>query len=82
METAKLPRYYFDLKREHKNAVKGESSWTPATSLILGLAEALKYIQSFGPGAEGMAQLVGNAQHLAAATREACMALEIGRAHV
>ncbi|MEQ1946879.1 MAG: alanine--glyoxylate aminotransferase family protein [Bryobacteraceae bacterium] len=75
METAKLPRYYFDLKREQKNAVKGESSWTPATSLILGLAEALKYIQSFGPGADGMAKLVGNAQHLAAATREACTAL-------
>src|SRR5665213_506815 len=34
METAKLPRYYFDLRREKKNAVKGESSWTPATSLI------------------------------------------------
>jgi len=42
MESAKLPRYYFDLRREKKNAAKGESSWTPATSLILGLAEVLK----------------------------------------
>jgi len=70
MESAKLPRYYFDLRREKKNAAKGESSWTPATSLILGLAEVLKYIQTLG-----MDQLVDNAQQLAAATRAACGAL-------
>jgi len=75
METAKLPRYYFDLKREKKNAVKGESSWTPATALILGLAEVLKYIQTLAPGEQGMAKLVENAQQLAAATRVACKAL-------
>jgi aspartate aminotransferase-like enzyme len=70
METARLPRYYFDLRREKKNAAKGESSWTPATSLILGLAEVLKYIKTLG-----MDNLVDNAQQLAAATRAACMAL-------
>src|SRR3982750_1093547 len=36
-ETATLPHYYFDFKKEKKNADKGESSWTPATSLILAL---------------------------------------------
>jgi len=75
METAKLPRYYFDLRREKKNAVKGESSWTPATSLILGLAEVLKYIETLGPGRQGMDKLVENAQHLAAGTRQAATAL-------
>jgi len=70
MDSAKLPRYYFDLRREKKNAAKGESSWTPATSLILGLAEVLKYIQILG-----MDQLIDNAQQLAAATRAACSAL-------
>jgi aspartate aminotransferase-like enzyme len=75
METAKLPRYYFDLRREQKNAVKGESSWTPATSLILGLAEVLKYIETFGPGKQGLDKLVENAQHLAAATRLAATTL-------
>jgi len=75
METAKLPRYYFDLRREWKNALKGESSWTPATSLILGLAEVLKYIQTFGQGKQGLDKLVDNAQHLAAATRAACSTL-------
>ena len=62
METAKLPHYYFDLRREKKNAAKGESAWTPATSLILALAEVLRFVKALG-----MNRLVENAQHLAAA---------------
>jgi aspartate aminotransferase-like enzyme len=69
-ETAKLPKYYFNLKKEKKNAASGESSWTPAISLLLALAEALKYIKSLG-----MDKLVANAQLLAKATREAVTAL-------
>ncbi len=69
-ESATAPRYYFDLKKERKNAAGGESSWTPNTSLLLALAEALKYIQSIG-----MDKLVENAQMLAHATREAMKAL-------
>ena len=48
METAKLPRYYFNLKKEKKNAASGESAWTPNTALILGFAEALKFIKQLG----------------------------------
>ena len=66
-----LPHFYFNLKKEAKNAAAGESSWTPATSLILALAEALKYIKSIG-----MDKLIENAQLLAAATRKA--AVELG----
>lgn len=69
-ETAKLPRYYFNLKREKKSAAGGESSWTPNTSLLLALAEALKYVKSVG-----MDKLVENAQMLAKATRAAVTAL-------
>ncbi len=69
-ETSKLPRYYFNLKKEKKNAAGGESSWTPNTSLVLALAEALKYVKSLG-----MDKLVANAQQLAAATRSAAGAL-------
>ncbi len=69
-ETSGLPHYYFDLKKEKKNADKGESSWTPATALILAMGEALKYIKQIG-----MANLVENAQMLARATREAVKAL-------
>ncbi|MBV8827659.1 MAG: alanine--glyoxylate aminotransferase family protein [Acidobacteriaceae bacterium] len=60
------PRYYFDLKKEKKNAASGESGWTPNTSLLLAFAEALKYIKTLG-----MDKLVANAQLLAKATREA-----------
>jgi aspartate aminotransferase-like enzyme len=70
METAKLPRYYFDLKREKKYAASGESAWTASTALMLALNEALQYIKSIG-----MAKLIDNAEQLARATREACRAL-------
>jgi aspartate aminotransferase-like enzyme len=69
-ETSKLPRYYFNLKREKKSAAGGESSWTPNTALLLALAEALKYVKSIG-----MDKLVENAQMLAKATRAAVTAL-------
>jgi aspartate aminotransferase-like enzyme len=68
--TATLPHFYFDLKKEKKNGDAGESSWTPATSLILALGEALKYIKKVG-----MPNLIENAQLLATATRAAAAAL-------
>jgi aspartate aminotransferase-like enzyme len=70
METAKLPRYYFDLKREKKYAASGESAWTASTALMLALNESLQYIKSVG-----MAKLIDNAEQLARATREACSVL-------
>jgi aspartate aminotransferase-like enzyme len=69
-ETASLPHYYFNLKKEKKSGDAGESSWTPATSLILALGEALKYIKKIG-----MANLIVNAQLLARATRDASQEL-------
>jgi aspartate aminotransferase-like enzyme len=65
-ETATLPHFYFNLKKEKKSGDAGESSWTPATSLILALAEALRYVKQLG-----MADLIDNAQLLAKATRAA-----------
>ena len=65
-ETAKLPHYYFNLKKEKKSGDAGESSWTPSTALILALGEALKYVKQVG-----MANLIENAQLLARATRAA-----------
>jgi len=65
-ETADLPHYYFDLRKEKKSADKGESSWTPSTALLLALSAALGYIKQIG-----MDKLIENAQLLARATREA-----------
>jgi len=69
-ETANLPHFYFNLKKEKKSGDAGESSWTPSTALILALAEALKYVKQIG-----MAHLIENAQLLARATRAAAQRL-------
>src|SRR5215469_13789212 len=69
-ETAGLPHFYFNFKKEKKSGDAGESSWTPSTALILALAEALKYVKQIG-----MARLVENAEMLASATRAAVNAL-------
>ncbi|MFZ1014492.1 MAG: alanine--glyoxylate aminotransferase family protein [Terracidiphilus sp.] len=77
MEKAKNPRYYFDLRKERKNAVKGESAYTPAVALVAGLGAALDYIagQAGGDLEKGRIALVDNAQTNAAATRAGLVAL-------
>jgi len=77
METSKNPRYYFDLRKERKNAVKGESAYTPAVALVAGLGAALDYIagQAGGGLVYGRTALVNNAQVNAAATRAGLVAL-------
>ena len=69
-ENAKQGYFYFDLQKHRGAAETGESPFTPATSLMLGLDETLRYIREVGP-----ANLVENAQLLARATRDAAAAL-------
>lgn len=77
METSKAPRFYFDLRKERKNAQKGESAYTPAVSLIAGLSAAFDYIaaQAGGDLEKGRRALVNNAEVNAAATRAGLTAL-------
>jgi len=77
MESAKNPRYYFDLRKERKNGAKGESSYTPSTALVAALAAAMDYIRDQGAGdlAVGRKLLVDNAETAAAMTRAAAKAL-------
>ena len=77
MEKTKSPRYYFDLRKERKAAEKGETSYTPATSLFAGLASALDYVRQMGDGelAAGRDALVANAELCAAMTRAGVQAL-------
>ena len=77
MEKSKNPRYYFDLRKERKNATKGESAYTPAVALIAGLGAALDYIagQAGGDLEKGRIALIDNAQVNAAATRAGLVAL-------
>jgi aspartate aminotransferase-like enzyme len=77
METTTSPRYYFDLRKERKAAAKGESAYTPATSLFAALGAALEFIRSMGNGdlAKGREALVDNAELCAAMTRAGAQAV-------
>jgi len=77
METAKSPRFYFDLRKERKAAAKAETAYTPATSLFAGLAAALDYVRQTGDGnlAAGRDALIANAELCAAMTRAGVEAL-------
>jgi aspartate aminotransferase-like enzyme len=77
MEATKSPRYYFDLRKERKSAAKGESAYTPATSLFAALGAALDYVRQMGNGnlAAGREDLVNNAELAAEMTRVGAQAL-------
>ncbi|HEX9102165.1 MAG TPA: alanine--glyoxylate aminotransferase family protein [Polyangia bacterium] len=69
-ESADLPRFYCDLKREKKAQAGGETAWTPAITLTVGLAEALRMIKE-----EGLQKCFARHARLAEATRRAFVAL-------
>jgi aspartate aminotransferase-like enzyme len=77
METTTSPRYYFDLRKERRAAVKAETAYTPSTALFAGLAAALDYLRQTGEGnlAAGRDSLIANAEHCAAMTRAGVEAL-------
>src|SRR3989475_6031103 len=77
METAKNPRYYFDFRKERKSAAKGETAYTPATSLFAALGAALDFIRQMGNGdlTAGRDALVDNAELAAEMTRAGVKAL-------
>lgn len=77
MESSKSPRFYFDLRKERKSAAKGETAYTPATSLFAALGAALEFIRQMGGGdlAKGRENLVDNAELCAEMTRAGVQAL-------
>ena len=77
MEATRSPRYYFDLRKERKAAAKGESAFTPATSLIAALGAALDFVRHTGHGdlVAGRVALIDNAEVCAEMTRAASQAL-------
>lgn len=70
VEKSACPKYYLDLKKEKKNLAKGQTSYTPAVSLIVGLNETLKMIRE-----EGLTNVFKRHSKLADAARSACEAL-------
>ena len=70
VERSDLPKFYFDFKKELKNAQKNQNAFTPAISLFVGLRESLKLIQR-----EGLEAVFRRHEILAEATRAAIKAL-------
>ena len=83
MEATYNPRYYFDLRKERKNAKNGESAYTPAVALIAALGAALDYIAGqaatpenpAGSLVQGRRMIIENAETIAAMPRAAVTAL-------
>jgi len=77
METTTSPRFYFDLRKERKSAAKGETAYTPATSLFAAMGAAFEFIRGMGNGdlAKGRDVLVNNAELCAEMTRAGAKAL-------
>jgi aspartate aminotransferase-like enzyme len=46
--TATLPRYYWDLALAKKEAVRGQTPWTPGITVLYGFREALRLMRADG----------------------------------
>ncbi len=68
-EASKMPRFYFNFKKERENLAKNQTNFTSAVTLIIGLSEALKMLQK-----EGLENVFKRHARLANATREAVKA--------
>jgi aspartate aminotransferase-like enzyme len=49
-ETARMPRFYLDLKRHRDTQVNGESPWTPAVAVMYQVDEGLRLMEAEGEG--------------------------------
>ena len=69
-QTSTLPKFYFSLADELKYVVKNEVRFTPAVSIVVGLLEALRMMET-----EGLANVFKRHDRLARATRAGVEAL-------
>ncbi len=69
-EKSKLPRFYFDFKKEREALAKNQTNFTSAITLIIGLNESIKLLQK-----EGLENVFKRHALLAHATQEAVKAL-------
>ena len=70
MLKSRSPKFYFDLRKALKSYEKGDTPWTPAVSLIVGVDAALEMIR-----AEGIENVWARHKRLATALREGVTAL-------
>jgi aspartate aminotransferase-like enzyme len=68
--TSTLPKYYLNLTEERKTLARNEAHFTPAVSIIVGLREVLRMLET-----EGLANVFKRHDRLARATRAGVEAL-------
>ncbi len=71
--SSKMPRFYFNFKKERENLAKNQTNFTSAVTLIIGLNEAIRMLQK-----EGLENVFKRHATLAHATREAVKAMGLG----
>jgi aspartate aminotransferase-like enzyme len=69
-EKAKLPRFYFNLKKEREALAKNQTNFTSAVSLIIGLNESIKLLKN-----EGLENVFKRHETLAGFMRQAVKAI-------
>jgi aspartate aminotransferase-like enzyme len=69
-ETSRLPKFYFNFKKERENLARNQTNFTSPVTLIIGLNESLKMLQ-----AEGLKNVFKRHEKLATAMRKAVQAL-------
>ena len=73
VEKAQLPKYYFNFLKEKKALEKQTTAFTPAVSLIIGLAEVLRGIR-----ATGLQALFAHHRRLSEGTKTGVTAMGLG----
>ena len=69
-ESAKMPRFYFDLARHRDMLPKGQTPWTPSVSVFFGLEVALERMAS-----EGLERIFARHARMGQLVREGVKAL-------
>jgi aspartate aminotransferase-like enzyme len=69
-ETSKLPKFYFNFKKERETLAKNQTNFTSPVTLIIGLNESLNILQS-----EGLKNVFKRHEKLATAMRKAVQTL-------
>jgi aspartate aminotransferase-like enzyme len=70
MKDSDLPKFYFDLEREHKNILENQTAFTPNIALVMALRESLTMLLE-----EGLSNVFSRHMKLAEASRKALQAL-------
>jgi aspartate aminotransferase-like enzyme len=70
METARMPRFYLDLRRHRDSHATGQTPWTPAVAVVYQVDEGIRLM-----AAEGMDAVFARHEACAAAARAGLVAL-------